>query len=209
MVSWGRQLPDPGIGFLFPAGNLPHPVGNGSHLQWKHGRGVPCQRHHSQIDLPVKPIVSHISGHFFLFRMETGIFQHQNIAGFQDFSCSFSGCAQYNHWQMPLFCPAVLPGVPPLVSVRYLASGPPLGRPRWEHRITAAPCSSRYLIVGSAAVNPGIICHYPVFHGNIKIHPTRTFFPFTSISRIVFLLNMFTLSRLINMMRFRKFGNAS
>jgi hypothetical protein len=33
----------------------------------------------------------------------------------------------------------------------YLGSGPSLGRPKWLIRISAAPWSSRYLIVGSAA----------------------------------------------------------
>ena len=36
-------------------------------------------------------------------------------------------------------------------SIEYLGSGLPLGRPRWLHAVTCAPCSCSHVIVGSAA----------------------------------------------------------
>src|SRR5512142_1280966 len=74
--------------------------------------------------------------------------------------------------------------------MEYLGSGPFLGRPRWENRMTAAPCCKRYSIVGRAARMRVSSLTLPSLIGTLKSTRTRTRFPFTSISRTVFLLNI-------------------
>ena len=70
----------------------------------------------------------------------------------------------------------------------YLGFTSPFGLPRWEHNITFAPFSIKYLIVGSAAVILVLSVIVPFSSkGTLKSHLTNTFFPFTSISLTVFL----------------------
>ena len=87
----------------------------------------------------------------------------------------------------------------PSFSERRLATGAreyfmlnsPLGRPRCEQRMTAAPCSSRYLIVGSAALmRVSSVMFLFSSRGTLKSQRTSTFLPETSMSSIVFLLKL-------------------
>ena len=66
----------------------------------------------------------------------------------------------------------------------------PLGLPRWEQAMTAAPLSSRYLMVGSAATMRLSLVIAPVSlsWGTLKSQRSRTFLPLTSTSCTVFLL---------------------
>ena len=66
----------------------------------------------------------------------------------------------------------------------------PFGFPKWEHNITFAPFSIKYFIVGSAPFNLFSSVITPSFNGTLKSHLTKTFFPFTFISSIVFLLSI-------------------
>ena len=70
-----------------------------------------------------------------------------------------------------------------------LGSGPFLGLPRWEQAMTAAPFSSRYWMVGSAATMRLSLVMAPVSlsWGTLKSQRSRAFLPRTSTSRTVFL----------------------
>ncbi len=61
------------------------------------------------------------------------------------------------------------------------------GLPRCEQRITFAPCSSKYLIVGSAPLIRFSSVITPSFIGTLKSTRTRHLFPATSTSRMDFL----------------------
>ena len=62
-----------------------------------------------------------------------------------------------------------------------------LRRPRWDIRITFAPWSRRYWIVGSAALIRVSSVISPIFvQRNVKIHAHEHLLPWTSISSIVF-----------------------
>ena len=85
----------------------------------------------------------------------------------------------------------------PSFSERRLATGAreyfmlnsPFGRPRWEHRITAAPLSSRYLMVGSAALmRVSSVMFLSASSGTLKSQRTSTFLPLTWTSSMVILL---------------------
>ena len=64
----------------------------------------------------------------------------------------------------------------------------PFGLPKWEHNITFALFSIKYLIVSKAdtILLLSVIVPSSVW-GTLKSHLTNTFFPFTSISLTVFL----------------------
>ena len=49
----------------------------------------------------------------------------------------------------------------------YFLLNSPFGLPRCEQRITLAPCSDKYLMVG--ALQPILFHSFAVFHGNVKI----------------------------------------
>ena len=86
----------------------------------------------------------------------------------------------------------------PSSSLRRFATGArlsfsfhsPLGLPRWEQAITAAPLSSRYRMVGSAATMRLSLVISPVALscGTLKSQRSRIFLPATSTSMMVFLL---------------------
>ena len=66
----------------------------------------------------------------------------------------------------------------------------PFGFPKWEQSITLALWSTRYFIVGNAPFNLFSSVITPSFSGTLKSHLTRTLFPATCISSIVFLLSI-------------------
>ncbi|MPN05640.1 hypothetical protein SDC9_152891 [bioreactor metagenome] len=70
----------------------------------------------------------------------------------------------------------------------YFSEYSPLGLPRWEQRITFAPLSIRYRMVGREPTSlvSSVICCFSS-SGTLKSHRSRTFFPVTSISFIDFL----------------------
>ena len=67
------------------------------------------------------------------------------------------------------------------------ASNTLCGLPICEQRITFAPCSIRYWMVGSAPTIRFSSVMTPSFMGTLKSHLTRTFLPLTSTSFTVFL----------------------
>ena len=66
----------------------------------------------------------------------------------------------------------------------------PLGLPRWEQAITAAPRSSRYRMVGRLATMrlSLVMAWVSLSWGTLKSQRSRIFFPATSTSMMVFLL---------------------
>src|SRR5579884_2281312 len=75
---------------------------------------------------------------------------------------------------------------------RIFSTTSPLGRPRWDIKMTDAPLSSRYWIVGRAALmRVSSVMFRSASRGTLKSTRTRTLLPATSISRIVFLFMSF------------------
>src|ERR1035437_282529 len=67
----------------------------------------------------------------------------------------------------------------------YLASGAPLGRPRWAHTTTRAPASVRALMVGTEArTRPSSVMVPLASRGTFRSLRTKTRFPRTSPARI-------------------------
>ena len=119
----------------------------------------------------------------FFFLMEAEIFQQQNFAGRGQHGLDrgpdaigreFDGAAeQFLQFAATGFM---------LIS----AFGLPFGRPRWEARMTPAPCSSAYLMVGSEArmrLSLVISCP-PLASGTLKSTRMKTRFPLRSRSLI-------------------------
>ena len=73
--------------------------------------------------------------------------------------------------------------------IEYFSFTSPFGLPKCEQRTTFAPLSSKYLIVGSAALILVSSVISPSFNGTLKSQRTNIFFPlssFVSMSLIVF-----------------------
>ena len=71
------------------------------------------------------------------------------------------------------------------------------GLPIWLHRITAAPLSTRYLMVGSAPrmrFSSVILVPVSLSMGTLKSTRTSTFFPLTETSSMVFFITHFSFS---------------
>src|SRR4051812_33111094 len=84
----------------------------------------------------------------------------------------------------------------------YFGSGPPLGRPRCDMRISRPPRSTMFLIVGNACAIRRSSVIFPPSRGTLKSARIRTRLPFTSTSATVFLA-MFDCSLRRAMLRVR------
>src|SRR5450631_3336743 len=100
-------------------------------------------------------------------------------------TCPSSSDAVTSRADSPTVSPAKATGAPSSSWSRrasgarvYLASGAPLGRPRWAHTITRAPASERALIVGTEArTRPSSVMVPAASRGTFRSLRTRTRFP--------------------------------